>query len=120
MDDPTRTMSFSIWWLFTYYVRPILKWFLRKTTGLCELQRICYGSISGAPRVKGVEHSLSLSRRTEIRLLVAHLNDIASHRRFVENEREFLKGNRIFQSRKMFTDSMNLRCNQHCSVSEEN
>lgn len=67
-----------------------------------------------------MEQSLNLSRRTEIQLLVAHLNDIASHRRFVENERELLKGNRIFQSRLLFMISMNLRSNQHCSVSKEN
>lgn len=91
------TMNFSIWWIFTYYLRPIIKWFLRKTTGLCELQRICYGKVSGAPRVKGVEHSLHFSRSKQIRQLIDHLNDIADHKRFTgANEREILKGRLLF------------------------
>ncbi|XP_030754901.1 ELMO domain-containing protein 2 [Sitophilus oryzae] len=86
-------MSFSIWWIFTYYFRPLIKWFLRKTTGLCELQRICYGTVSGAPRINGVEHSLNSSRSKQIKQLVDHLNDIAENRRFTgANEREILKG----------------------------
>lgn len=39
-----------------------MKWFLRKTTKLCELQRICYGQVAGAPRTLGVERSLLQSR----------------------------------------------------------
>ena len=34
--------------------RPLVKWFLRQTTRLCELQRICYGEPSGAPRTIAV------------------------------------------------------------------
>ena len=34
--------------------RPLVKWFLRQTTRLCELQRICYGETSGAPRTIAV------------------------------------------------------------------
>ena len=40
-------------WLFWYF-RPIIKGFLRLTTRLCELQRICYGEKAGAPRAIGV------------------------------------------------------------------
>ena len=34
--------------------RPLVKWFLRQTTRLCELQRVCYGETSGAPRTIAV------------------------------------------------------------------
>jgi len=48
--------------LFYWYFRPTIKWFLRKTTRLTELQRICYGETPGAPRTCGVENALMLSR----------------------------------------------------------
>ncbi|XP_050301983.1 ELMO domain-containing protein 2 [Anthonomus grandis grandis] len=90
---PEFIMNLSIWWFLYCYVRSIIKWFLRKTTGFCELQRICYGEVSGAPRVKGVEQSLYLSKSKQIRQLVDHLNDIAENRRFTgANEREILRG----------------------------
>ncbi|XP_060533119.1 ELMO domain-containing protein 2 [Cylas formicarius] len=86
-------MNLSLGWFFVYCLRPLLKWFLRKTTGLCELQRICYGEVSGAPRIQRVEYSLGLSKSKQIRQLIDHLNDIADHRRFTgANEREILKG----------------------------
>lgn len=82
-----------IWLLFSYYLRPIYKWFLRKTTGLCELQRICYGEVNGAPRIKGVEQSLNLSRCVQIKRLIIHLNNVCDNRRFTgANERELLHG----------------------------
>lgn len=85
-------MNFSIWWIFEYYFRPILKWFLRKTTGYCELQRICYGEVSGAPRVNGVEYSLLMSKSAQIKQLIIHLNEISDNQRFTgSNEREILK-----------------------------
>ncbi|XP_065156612.1 ELMO domain-containing protein 2 [Atheta coriaria] len=81
------------WFLLQYYVRPIYKWFLRKTTGLCELQRICYGEVSGAPRTRNIERSLSLSRSIHVKQLINHLNDVADNRRFTGvNEREILQG----------------------------
>ena len=40
-------------WL-CWYFRPAIKWFLRQTTRLCELQRICYGEAPGALRTMGV------------------------------------------------------------------
>ena len=40
-------------WL-CWYFRPAIKWFLRQTTRLCELQRICYGEAPGAQRTMGV------------------------------------------------------------------
>lgn len=82
-----------IWLFFSYYLRPIYKWFLRKTTGLCELQRICYGEVNGAPRVKGVEQSLHQSKSVQIKQLIIHLNDVCDNRRFTgANERELLRG----------------------------
>lgn len=86
-------MNFSIWWIFENYFRPILKWILRRTTGLCELQRICYGEISGAPRVHGVEYSLFMSRSPQIKQLIIHLNKISDNQRLTgANEREILRG----------------------------
>ncbi|XP_017786006.1 PREDICTED: ELMO domain-containing protein 2 [Nicrophorus vespilloides] len=82
-----------IWLFVSYYVRPIYKWFLRKTTGLCELQRICYGAVSGAPRVRAVEKSLGASRSPQIAQLIAHLNNVSDNHRFVgQNGREIVSG----------------------------
>ena len=43
-------------WLF-YCFRPVIKGFLRVTTRLCELQRVCYGERAGAPRTMAVGES---------------------------------------------------------------
>lgn len=64
----------SIFSLIYAYARPFIKWFLRRFTRLCELQRICYGSESGASRKKGVEQSLTLSRQASIKTLIEKLN----------------------------------------------
>ena len=40
--------------LVSWYLRPLIKWFLRQTTRLCELQRVCYGETSGAPRTLAI------------------------------------------------------------------
>merc|ERR1719295_1921192 len=56
--------------LVSWYLRPLVKWFLRQTTRLCELQRICYGETSGAPRTIAVEDSLAASRSPEIKKLL--------------------------------------------------
>lgn len=65
----------SIFTLIYGYIRPIIKWFLRRFTRLCELQRICYGSEKGAPRKKGIEQSLILSQKSQIKDLVSTLNE---------------------------------------------
>lgn len=50
----------SIWLSF---LRPLVKGFLRRTTGLCELQRICYGtSPLTSERCLSIESSMKLSR----------------------------------------------------------
>ncbi|XP_044727069.1 ELMO domain-containing protein 2 [Chrysoperla carnea] len=84
---------FSFFWSWTYnYIRLLVKWFLRKTTGLCELQRICYGEEIGAPRTLGVEKSLHLSRNTSIQSLITYLNSMSEQCRIVgEMEKEILK-----------------------------
>ena len=50
-----------ITWIFCYF-RPAIKWFLRQTTRLCELQRICYGEAPGAHRTCAVGKSTFYSR----------------------------------------------------------
>jgi len=55
--------------MFCWYLRPLIKWFLRQTTRLCELQRICYGEPSGASRTLAVEYSLTSSRDSELQKL---------------------------------------------------
>ena len=48
----------DLWQTFKTYLylvfRTIIKWFLRKTTKLCELQRLCYANNFGAKRTKAV------------------------------------------------------------------
>ena len=41
-------------WLLCCWLRPVIKGFLRVTTRLCELQRVCYGERAGAPRTMAV------------------------------------------------------------------
>lgn len=79
---------YRIWLYISYYLRPIIKWFLRKTTGLCELQRICYGEKHGAPRIYSVEKSLMLSRNPHIKQVIQHLDDVSSNCRFLNENRE--------------------------------
>ncbi|KAG7197692.1 hypothetical protein KM043_014454 [Ampulex compressa] len=72
--------------------RPLIKWFLRQTTQMCELQRICYGKPSGAPRTLAMEESLNKSRNANIKTLVAYLNDIADQQRITtKTERRILE-----------------------------
>ncbi|XP_026737375.1 ELMO domain-containing protein 2 [Trichoplusia ni] len=73
---------FNLWSALQWYLRPFIKWFLRKTTQLCELQRICYGDKAGSERTRNVEKSLMLSRTRDIREIVSHLDNIVSDRRF--------------------------------------
>lgn len=78
----------SIWLILYWYMRPVLKWFLRKTTKLCELQRICYGERPGAPRILGVEKSLQLSRNKSIKDLIENLDMVASNCLINEHNRK--------------------------------
>ncbi|XP_054707636.1 ELMO domain-containing protein 2-like [Uloborus diversus] len=74
-----------LWSCLYWYVRPALKWFLRRTTRLCELQRICYGEEFGFSRSDKVEMSLNLSRMPDIIQMVQQLTNLATQGRFVEN-----------------------------------
>lgn len=59
---------------------------------MCELQRICYGQPSGAPRTLAIEESLKQSKNANIKTLVAYLNDIANHRGItIKSERKILE-----------------------------
>jgi len=81
-----------VWSLVCWYLRPFIKWFLHQTTQMCELQRICYGRPSGAPRTFAVKQCLKQSRDSSIRTLVAYLNDIADRRGITtKTERKILE-----------------------------
>nr|CAG4652045.1 EOG090X0AMT [Triops cancriformis] len=72
----------SVWRYVLEFLRPVVKWLLRHTTGLCELQRVCYGDPEGAARTIGVETSLTKSRQKDVMKLVDYLNRAASEQRF--------------------------------------
>lgn len=81
-----------MWSLVCWYFRPLIKWLLRQTTQMCELQRICYGQIPGAPRTLAVEESLKQSRNPNIKTLVAYLNDLADQRKMTkQTEKKILE-----------------------------
>jgi len=61
--------------VYLAYLRPVIKWFLRVTTRLSELQRICYGQSPGAQRTCAVETALELSRSLAIREAIRNLDD---------------------------------------------
>lgn len=75
-----KVKMLDIYPLIYAYVRPLIKWFLRRFTRLCELQRICYGYEKGAHRKKAIEQSLDLSRTSRIRLLLVALNGSIARR----------------------------------------
>lgn len=82
---------FNIWSALQWYLRPFIKWFLRKTTRLCELQRICYGDRVGAERTCNVEKSLMLSRTRDVKEIVSYLDGTVTQKRFLpSNFREIL------------------------------
>lgn len=72
----------SVYLYFYWHVRSLIKWFLRRTTGLCELQRLCYGKPVGFVRSQSVEYSLEHSKSPEVQLMIRTLNGIAERRRF--------------------------------------
>lgn len=80
----------SLIWNYVYwYLRPVFKWFLHKTTRLSELQRICYGAV-GTQRTKGVEISLAQSRTPSIKALVQHLYKLSDEGKFHGKEADHL------------------------------
>ncbi|CAG4992710.1 unnamed protein product [Parnassius apollo] len=82
----------KLWSLFAWYLRPLIKWFFRKTTRLCELQRICYGDKAGAARTCNIEKSLMLSRTQNVKEVISFLDATVSEHRFIpENFRDILE-----------------------------
>ncbi|XP_047528601.1 ELMO domain-containing protein 2 [Vanessa atalanta] len=77
---------FNLWSVLQWYLRPFIKWFLRKTTKLCELQRICYGDRAGAERTCNIEKSLMLSRTQDVKEVVSFLDSIVKERRFISSQ----------------------------------
>jgi len=73
-----------------WYFRPLVKWFLRQTTRLCELQRICYGEPSGAPRTIAVEDSLAASRSSEMKKLLTNMDKKVAVTTSLEDTKAFL------------------------------
>ena len=71
-----------------WYLRPLMKWFLRKTTRLCELQRVCYGEKPGATRSLGVEKSLLQSRSGDIKNLIVFLDSVSDGRKFTGTNKD--------------------------------
>ncbi|XP_071538440.1 ELMO domain-containing protein 2 isoform X2 [Panulirus ornatus] len=63
-----------MWSTLYWWMRPLIKWVLRRTTRLCELQRICYGEYKGAQRTCGVEFSLKHSRTPAIQKCVKYMD----------------------------------------------
>ncbi|XP_050443546.1 ELMO domain-containing protein 2 [Adelges cooleyi] len=85
--DINQNLSIIMWfylmWSYIYgYIRKVIKWFLHKTTKLCELQRICYLQSAGVSRTVGVERCLRSSSRPQIRGLLTVLDARAMDRNF--------------------------------------
>lgn len=73
---------YSLWFLISSCARSLIKWFLHRMTGLCELQRICYGEASGARRTQGVEKSLYLSKLPQIKNMILYMDNLSSKQEF--------------------------------------
>lgn len=69
MTWDTSRIFLALWtYIWLTWVRPTIKGFLRITTGLCELQRICYSTHgASSDRCIEIEKSLLLSRSSVIR-----------------------------------------------------
>jgi len=85
MDLVTQLVTAICW-----YFRPLVKWFLRQTTRLCELQRVCYGETSGAPRTIAVEESLAASRSVEVKKLLTTMEKKVAVTTSLEETKAFL------------------------------
>lgn len=64
------------------YLRPLIKWFLRRTTHLCELQRVVYATSPGAERTLGVEKSFKQSRSPVLKKISTKMNGLAIEGKF--------------------------------------
>ncbi|XP_008418098.1 ELMO domain-containing protein 2 [Poecilia reticulata] len=79
-----------IWqYIYTSLLRSWLKWLLRKTTGTCELQRICSGYKPGATMTTKAEYSLQSSKNKVLRLaLETNKENIEEHVNEIMKEKE--------------------------------
>lgn len=75
-----------IYYLTYQFSRPFIKWFLHRTTGLCELQRIVYGTTLGYDRTVQVEKSIKLSRSKVLRKIDGELSKTASMGRLITDD----------------------------------
>lgn len=82
VSDLINRFTESIVSLFWRSFTPFLKTLLRKCTGLCELQRICYKTEKGAQRSLDVEKCIYASRRKVIIRIRQKLDELSQSRRF--------------------------------------
>jgi len=75
MEFSSMELVAQMFSVISWYLRPLIKWFLRQATRLCELQRVCYGETGGAPRTIAVENSLLYSRNPAIVKLLETLDE---------------------------------------------
>ena len=75
----------SILSLLWFYLKPLVKIGLRKCTGLCELQRICYKTEKGAQRSLEVEKCVYSSKCQIVKIIRNQLDDVAKNGRFNSN-----------------------------------
>lgn len=75
-----------IYWTF----RSVVKVILRRITSLCELQRICYNTLSGAHRSLQIERSLQHSKQQTIKNMVKFLDELSKERKVRERITEAL------------------------------
>lgn len=86
MELITQILNFIYW-----YLKPLVKWFLRQTTRLCELQRVCYGEQTGAPRTLAVENSLQASRVAAIQKLLKVMDEKGKKKLSSEDSRTYIE-----------------------------
>jgi len=102
MSEVLRNVSlflhsfFTTLWIYIYQLtRPLIKATLRRTTGLCELQRICYCEPPGAHRIIGVEQSLLATKNEKLKKLVEFLNRAATEKKFSEDSLSIIINNAV-------------------------
>lgn len=106
-------------YIYAYQLtRPLIKWTLHRTTGLCELQRICYCEPPGARRILGVgkdlnnhfrlnknqilcvilnitEHSILASKNVKMKKLIEFLNRATAEKKLTENNQSVIVNNAV-------------------------
>ncbi|XKL59189.1 hypothetical protein PGB90_000205 [Kerria lacca] len=83
-------MQLSFSW-FYWSFRSLIKVILRNITKLCELQRICYYTLSGARRSLQIEYSLQHSKQQYIKNVIKYMDKLSNRRKLRENITEALQ-----------------------------